>query len=309
MTHAEIFVDIHVPKRAEPGPDSRHLDVGLSGYARPELAAALQAEGVGVTFSRGPSAYDHEAGVVNVLRPELERTGNDWTVHVTPDVTPIDSINAIRTTTRPLGHNLPELNHPDVRAVIRHPDLLQQVVDDAASSPVQRLAWAADQRPGQWLSLPLNAEFTSQSERLAAANLAGHAVVRTMVFGRNNSEPSQLAMTHIIRTADPGTRIQAEQFIAIQDVDTNPELQEIAAATANIHHSLTHHTGAQEIHFAVDWALRAVGDRKAYVPVGVFGAEPLMMPSRQNSDMASVQARYLAQQLVRVAENGGSLVE
>lgn len=111
--------DIHVSSKNSPMPMGEHLDDSLGKWFRPTLALAVEERGLKPVFSRGTNAYDFDEGTALILNPRIEKTGDVYSVRVTPVTVAMDSIAVIRNIAPALGNGLPELNHPDVRALAR----------------------------------------------------------------------------------------------------------------------------------------------------------------------------------------------
>lgn len=116
----EAHIDIHIPATKVPQPDEIFVDPQLNNWGRATLARELMDAGASVTFSRSKDAYDFETGEARVLTPVAlteSQEGPGYDIAVRPERTAIEGIQAIRNVTGPLRHGVPELNHPDLRAI------------------------------------------------------------------------------------------------------------------------------------------------------------------------------------------------
>lgn len=122
-------IDIHVPSRKTPTPAGRHIDAGLAGGGRPELALAIAEHGVRPIFSRGGS-YDFEHDQLHALSPHIRKNEDGiYEVTVEPIIVALGTIHAIRNVSKALGNGVPELNHPVVRGTTRDKVLTNRLLE------------------------------------------------------------------------------------------------------------------------------------------------------------------------------------
>lgn len=115
------LIGLHLPGTYWDVPGDPYVEKRLKEWGRAELIEGLLDRNLPVFISRGQEAFDHEHGVVHGMEVQDTRREKDGTIslQVESKRTSIKSLAVIRNITGVVGHGVPELNDPAVRAITR----------------------------------------------------------------------------------------------------------------------------------------------------------------------------------------------
>jgi hypothetical protein len=215
---AEFVVDYHIPSRQAGVPEHPYIDEGLPKWGRPDLVHALKERDVDVVFSRGTPAFDFETGKVLALKPSFKMEGGVLQVEAIPHVMAINAIGAIRNTSKVLGHDVPELNHPAVRAAARDKAVTNDILESIGLAKAfglyanNSLDTVLDNIPGQAVVLKPRTGMQSKGIAHYSKALLVEAEKRGELDGQDWVIEERLAFTPAI----PIQGIDAEQQAIIE---------------------------------------------------------------------------------------------